>query len=1195
MIHKEEEIYEWFKGAVSSQRIDVVCSLLRLCLPLELRFVGSCLEDLARKDYVSLREYELKSNDSSGYTTLMADSPGEELQNTLNIYVSLLHSTNTVCANSLFHILEGLQSRLQLTLSQGLSGDSKEVNDEKVAQDFLLLFTMAAHHPAFTFSQRIKLFDCLKIIKQLFCELGLIKHSHKERYSCTNSSVDNSTLPVAIATMRVSGNESQMSSMPERSVSFCRVHVTAMEPRRSSKNRSPEYRLETTWYDGEVTDTWRSFRDLKTFHEEVQKHLNKIVLTDESASYCPPLFPSGDKFPPNDRQMVDALNSYFRELFLLPASITQDDKFHRLFRELMKRPDTVPASASLSNSLSVALSVTKAEVCLSAPSSPHSVSPLSHLSKTNTKSSSDCFAKLAIAVTTSQLTTTSAQSSRSNHLLESTTGSVSSSQSHLTSSRSSPFLSSQGSRSRHNSSQGYNSIAAWLKDIRLHKYTDKLAKYTWEELFCLSEADLQKEGFTSGACKKFANEIHILRSKSGNNMEFLFESTNTSRPRNLSDAISPSYPAAPLAALIAKSVPGVSSPGSIDSSCSEYSTPPGSPEPRQSSSSKRGRAITGNQQQSQLSPAGSDSIQGVKEKEKIFVPSGVPSLATVVSSPLDVVSGGGVGGGASGTSDVPVIRSISLESSLAQKCSSESFGGHRLFSVSVETQNVIAEPDELLDVANVNDHFAYADVTALHESQASPPLTEPSQSAVEFSKLHISHGMTALTHCPVSPPQPWSPRAVPVRPFMAPPVGGTDVPLLGPRLHMEGTTISKKQSDVTVCDFFEEVTSGLNPRMPGPPSLDSSALGPTPLPIPSDAVLVRPRLPVGLAPVARIPAMASTMPPRLHDVAVVTSSFAPVGDTVNTTTSSPFVGNPASAPRVPLQPPPPIIYPPIVPVSPAAFPIPIIPTPNKANFLPPPPPQPSDVADIANPSAVAVLPQPPFSVDPAAPGDSRSLDSSSMPPGMATFMPGFFGLQSPLPAPPSNVPMMHAGLSYSVTVTSSGAIPVSLASNVTSFPADDSISDDIGSVCHQCGQWRPNAIIYPNMWPVEFPQPTCYSVGANNLVTPQHGSQPFRPLCGTQVPFRLPNGISPELHYQAACSYSITGTRLMHAAVRPVRAGPVPHYLIRCRTTAPVPPLTCSNCGASGHSHLECKEQTVESVLGSGQFHLGLIPKTETG
>jgi len=108
------------------------------------------------------------------------------------------------------------------------------------------------------------------------------------------------------------------------------------------------------------------------------------------------------------------------------------------------------------------------------------------------------------------------------------------------------------------------------------------------------------------------------RSKSGNNMEFMFESTSTSRPRNLSDATSPSHPAAPLAALIAKSMPGVSSPGSIDSSCSEYSTPPGSPEPRQPSSSKlKSKANNGSQQQSQLSPGGNDSSQG-GETNKAF-------------------------------------------------------------------------------------------------------------------------------------------------------------------------------------------------------------------------------------------------------------------------------------------------------------------------------------------------------------------------------------------------------------------------------------------------------------------------------------------------------------------------------------------------------------------------------------------------
>lgn len=168
----EKEIYEWFKGSVSAQRIDVMCSLLRLCQPLELRFVGSCLEDLARKDYFNFREYELKSNDNSGYTTLMnTATTAEELQTTLNIYVSLLHSTNTVCANSLFHVLEELYGRLQVTFSQGLSGNAHSFGSENSA-DLLLLFIMAAHHPAFTFSQRKKISEILMSIKQMLSSLG---------------------------------------------------------------------------------------------------------------------------------------------------------------------------------------------------------------------------------------------------------------------------------------------------------------------------------------------------------------------------------------------------------------------------------------------------------------------------------------------------------------------------------------------------------------------------------------------------------------------------------------------------------------------------------------------------------------------------------------------------------------------------------------------------------------------------------------------------------------------------------------------------------------------------------------------------------------------------------------------------------------------------------------------------------------
>ena len=55
------------------------------------------------------------------------------------------------------------------------------------------------------------------------------------------------------------------------------------------------------------------------------------------------------------------------------------------------------------------------------------------------------------------------------------------------SSKSSPVLTahraSSGSRSRHSSPvTDRNNIIAYLKEIRLHKYTDCLANFTWDEV-----------------------------------------------------------------------------------------------------------------------------------------------------------------------------------------------------------------------------------------------------------------------------------------------------------------------------------------------------------------------------------------------------------------------------------------------------------------------------------------------------------------------------------------------------------------------------------------------------------------------------------------------------------------------------------------------------------------------------------------
>uniref|UniRef100_A0A673BZ79 SMAUG/ZCCHC2-like PHAT domain-containing protein n=1 Tax=Sphaeramia orbicularis TaxID=375764 RepID=A0A673BZ79_9TELE len=99
-------------------------------VPLELRFLGSYLEDLARKDYHVLRDFEFRAN-----------SPGE--LGLLSDVLSLLGSDSRECAGILFRILSHP--------SCGLS-----VQDTAVGplEQLALLFTMASLHPAFHFHQR---------------------------------------------------------------------------------------------------------------------------------------------------------------------------------------------------------------------------------------------------------------------------------------------------------------------------------------------------------------------------------------------------------------------------------------------------------------------------------------------------------------------------------------------------------------------------------------------------------------------------------------------------------------------------------------------------------------------------------------------------------------------------------------------------------------------------------------------------------------------------------------------------------------------------------------------------------------------------------------------------------------------------------------------------------------------------------
>ena len=153
-----EGVYRWFSSLTSARRTEFLCGLLDLCVPIELRFLGSCLEDLARKDYNSLRDAEIKANnpaDLSGLTNVT----DEVVRSKLLVSLALLSSDNREAAGVLYRTLTHIDTVIH---NYGLP-----LNDGQTEEQFLLLFTMASNHPAFSFHQKQLLRQLLRQIQDI--------------------------------------------------------------------------------------------------------------------------------------------------------------------------------------------------------------------------------------------------------------------------------------------------------------------------------------------------------------------------------------------------------------------------------------------------------------------------------------------------------------------------------------------------------------------------------------------------------------------------------------------------------------------------------------------------------------------------------------------------------------------------------------------------------------------------------------------------------------------------------------------------------------------------------------------------------------------------------------------------------------------------------------------------------------------
>jgi hypothetical protein len=122
-----------------------------MCLPFEVRYLGTCVEDLGKRDYNVLRDTEHRANNVSDLTELtnlgMTDKRTRRI---LALYMALLHSCNYSCAVVLYKSLSNFDFQ---EISSLLNG-TNFTQDDQPLEELLLLYTMALNHPAFNYEQK---------------------------------------------------------------------------------------------------------------------------------------------------------------------------------------------------------------------------------------------------------------------------------------------------------------------------------------------------------------------------------------------------------------------------------------------------------------------------------------------------------------------------------------------------------------------------------------------------------------------------------------------------------------------------------------------------------------------------------------------------------------------------------------------------------------------------------------------------------------------------------------------------------------------------------------------------------------------------------------------------------------------------------------------------------------------------------
>lgn len=181
----KENIVTWFKDLTSFKRIDVMCNLLQSCQPFETRFLGTCIEELGRKDFALLRQLEnIVNNPAELSTQDLNNINDKETRSKLSQFLCVLHSTNKRCANELYTILMSLCEDINNIIKSGAL-----LSDDSPLDEILLIYALGIFHPAFSFEKKYYLGDLLARLMKEDERIQMFKQ--KEMMSPENYPSDN--------------------------------------------------------------------------------------------------------------------------------------------------------------------------------------------------------------------------------------------------------------------------------------------------------------------------------------------------------------------------------------------------------------------------------------------------------------------------------------------------------------------------------------------------------------------------------------------------------------------------------------------------------------------------------------------------------------------------------------------------------------------------------------------------------------------------------------------------------------------------------------------------------------------------------------------------------------------------------------------------------------------------------------------